>query len=348
MMSCFVGFYYAFNDAFIFSEMNSTTCPCHLQETTTSNVTMKTDNGGITHGTIGVIVFSISSALVAFAFVSNLCIQTLLLTRRALRKQTYTVLVLSLGFGDILISISGILWLVLQKANISFQTPLCGMMLSLFVIGTFLSLYITFLICLNRFLVTVDAPMNKILFSGTRKFWLMIIPSLIDVILIMSLSPLWGKNITQCNVKSVFGGEKITFGVVLMLTNIPLLVSTIVLYIALVRKLMKNFVNVDVQSSEINSGVTMATSTHEKKQQRMRAVKTLGIILVFLVFCTSPFIFSMVGSLFGIELKQTHRIILTWAQMINAFANPIIYTWRIRTLQYEIRNIFSGCHQGFD
>ncbi|KAK3083864.1 hypothetical protein FSP39_004324 [Pinctada imbricata] len=328
--------------------MNSTTCSCNLHETTTSNVTMTKDNGGKTHGTIGVIVFSISSVLVAFAFVSNLCIQTLLLTRRALRKQTYTVLVLSLGFGDTLISISGILWLVLQKANTSFQTPLCGVMLSMLVIGTFLSLYITFLICLNRFLVTVDAPMNKILFSGKRKFWLMIIPSFIDAILILSLSPLWGKNTTQCNVKSVFGREKITFGVVWMVTNIPLLVSTVVLYIALVRKLMKKFVNIDVQASETNSGVAMTTMTQEKKQQRMRAVKTLGIILVFLVFCTTPFIFSMVGSLFGIELKQTHRIILTWAQMINSFANPIIYTWRIRTLQYEIRNIFSWCHQRID
>ena len=145
------------------------------------------------------VIYCIAVVLVCFEFTTNFLVIELLSTRKTLRTKRYTVLVMSLGVADFVISLAGVVWLVSQRLGPQ-SAYLCGSATYIWSLGMFMSFYFTFLISLNRYLTALNSAWTNKLFGYGRKYILMLIPSVV----MASTNPIfainWNKEIMFCQI----------------------------------------------------------------------------------------------------------------------------------------------------
>ncbi|KAK3101061.1 hypothetical protein FSP39_000670 [Pinctada imbricata] len=255
---------------------------------------------------------------------------TALIRSKELRKRRYPTLVLCLGFGDGLVSIGAILWLINQITG-SGSSISCGISMCLLTVGVFMSVHVTFIICLNRYLTTLRSHMADKLYGTYRKFLLIFVPSTVITILTMASSLLWEEEVASCSIANVFGDQMPVYSIFLTAIYLPTLFATVVVYVLTTRVVIRQFGRIDASN---NGHFTLPDSSRKRK---MTVLKTVGLILACLLFLTTPLVVSFPLMLLNVSINQTVRVCFTWGVTINSAINPIIYTCRIEEIRKDLK-----------
>ena len=201
----------------------SHTCTCqrHLLYLTSFNQfcfrTMSNISGfNVTAGDeegVQIPVYRIAIMVVCFEFTTNFLVILLLSTRQILRKKRYTMLVMSLGVADFVSAIAGVVWLVSQRLyGLGPQSAyICGTNIYLLSLGMFMSLYFTFVISLQRYLTTINSTWENKIFGYGRKYFLMLIPSLIIALSNPMFAMNWNREIPVCKIETMVGSDLFAF-----------------------------------------------------------------------------------------------------------------------------------------
>ena len=308
----------------------------------TSNAINGTSLSGDTigEGHVSLVVYVTSCIIVLFEFTSNALVIFILSTRKTLRKKRYTVLVMSLGVADFVISLAGLLWLLSQRIDPQ-SVYLCGSMLVLFTLGTFMSVYFTFVISLNRYLTATNTTWNNRMYGGGRKYALMYIPSAAIAAVSLVFTSAMENSISSCSVENMFGASMPVFSAFVTVMFLPFLFCTIICYALAMRAICKRFGQVHPQVAVIQTThVAESNPPDFRKSRKMAALKTTGVLIALIMVGTAPFLLSFSVSMMQIEVSKTVRVVLAYGLYVNSAINPIIYTWRLQELRLELWKVF--------
>ena len=275
-----------------------------------------------------------------FAFITNFLVFLVLTAREKLKKNTYTVLVLNLSIADIVVSSCGILQHILKILEQQ-SDCLCKAVLFFFSNGIFMSVYFTFVLSLNRFLSAASAPWKDKLFDGNRKYILLFLPCLIVSLVNMTFVFVTEEHITTCSLEQLLGANLRTFSIFMVVLNIPILFSTLLVYILAIYSIHKRFTRV---MTHVNSQSNAQTNIPDvRKQRHVTAVWTVGAIIVFILIGTTPYLTVFLVFAMRIEVPSGARVAATAVFYITSALNPVFYTWRLKEFRTEIRAIVC-CH----
>ena len=280
----------------------------------------------------------VGAALLCFAFLSNSLVLIVLALKKNLRQQTYTVLVICLSSGDLVITISAILQVLdtlLLKSKI-----FCRIYALMLGQGIFMSVYCTFIVSLYRYLSATGTPWKEKLFDGGRKYAQLFVPSGIVVAIHISFIAFWDKKDLTCNIEIVFRiGNVSVYSLVATVMNLPVFLCTFVLFALAVRAINKRFGQALHPTA---TGTALIVSDGRRKKQ-VAALKTLGIIMMCLIVGTAPFLLVFLFNALNFQIPSAVHSMFGIGVMLNSTINPIIYTWKLQAFRKEMGNLLCRC-----
>lgn len=164
----------------------------------------------------------------------NVLVFFIFLINRKLRQNSYHFLVLLLSFCDLLVGLGFIVYAIRKLGEVLIHSKmLCIVQMVLFANGILLSLFQTFLISLQRYLVICKTPWSNLLFQNSRKYIVCILNWVIIFIFTVGLiSPPEDdkeNNEMVCDVQYVYNRNQIILEVFVR-SSVVFLVMTVVLY----------------------------------------------------------------------------------------------------------------------
>lgn len=173
----------------------------------------------------------------------NVLVFSIFLINRKLRQNPYHFLVLLLSFCDLLVGLGFIVYAIRKLDEVLIHSKvLCIVQMVLFTNGILLSLFQTFLISLQRYLVICKTSWSNLLFQNSRKYIVCILNWMIIFIFTVGLisPPKDDKenNEIVCNVQYVYNRNQIILEVFVR-SSVVFLVMTVVLYCITISHVVK-------------------------------------------------------------------------------------------------------------
>lgn len=173
----------------------------------------------------------------------NVLVFSIFLINRKLRQNPYHFLVLLLSFCDLLVGLGFIVYAIRKLDEVLIHSKvLCIVQMVLFANGILLSLFQTFLISLQRYLVICKTSWSNLLFQNSRKYIVCISNWMIIFIFTVGLisPPKDDKenNEIVCNVQYVYNINQIILEVFVR-SSVVFLVMTVVLYCITISHVVK-------------------------------------------------------------------------------------------------------------
>ena len=289
-------------------------------------------------------VFYISGFLLAtFAFTTNVPISVLLTTKKKLREQTHTFLVMSLSVADLIVSTGGLTQIIMDRF---FHEPvhLCGIWSLLFSQGLFMRVYFTFVLSLNCYVAATSTTWSDKLFGGKRKYAILFVPSAVEVIINIGffLFVKCEDHISSCTLYKMFCSFQATNNMIMAMLNIPTLLATFLMYALAMRAINARF-GKGGQSQVSTIETTPQTVTDTRRKRHMTALKTLGLISASIMILTAPYLTFHLFVSTNDEVKPIFRVSLSFGVFLNSAIDPVIYTWRLKDIRKEISNMCCQC-----
>ena len=171
-----------------------------------NNSNIKNDGHDAQNGT-GELFFIVGFLFATFAFTTNLLISIVLSTKRKLREQTYTFLVMTLSLADLLVSTGVLSQIITDKFIPPGLLHLCGIWSLLFSQGLFMSVYFTFVLSLNCYVAAASTTWSDKLFAGSRKYAILFVPSTVIAFVNTGFYLYVGfeGHMTSCSLEEMFG-----------------------------------------------------------------------------------------------------------------------------------------------
>ena len=307
-----------------------------------SNVRIYQDN--ITASDVHILAYITVRVLTIFAFLTNVFIIMIMTVRKHLRKNTFITLVLNLGLADTVVTVAGIAWMLVQEISPQ-STHLCGITISLQILGVFMSVYFTFIISLNRYLSISRLLWNKRAFKGKRKYCVLYIPSAVLFFVNLNLLVVWKGDVavSHCSAQQVFSSKLFIYGTYLSVLYFPLMFCTIIVYALALQAIRKHYSQVVPMAIIPTVADTDQGSTDVIQERKLSSLKTIGMMIILLAVLSAPFLVSCVLMMCHAELGGTIHVIGVFGLLINSAMNPIVYTIRLKEVREEIRAIFCPC-----
>ena len=190
------------------------------------------------------------SFVVSFAFTANFLVLLVLIIKKNLRKETYTVLVICLSAADFVNSATVLLKLVSRLIS-SDPVHFCRVWVVLLAQGVFMSVYFTLIISLNRYASAINAAWKNRLFRGRRKYALLFVPSGIVAIVNFIFGVVWDIKSPSCNRKSTLDKNTFIFYIYATILNFPVFLFAFVLYGLALQSVHKRFGQVLPQTTVV-------------------------------------------------------------------------------------------------
>lgn len=170
----------------------------------------------------------------------NALVFVIFLMNKKLRQNPYHFLVLLLSFCDLLVGLGFVVFSVRKLGNrLTHSRLLCIVQTVLFTNGILLSLFQTFLISLQRYLVICKTSWSNLLFQHNRKYIVCILNwMVISIFTVGLISPPKEDIMGECNIDYVYKENHVVMEVFVRST-IVFLVMTVVLYCVTIRHVVR-------------------------------------------------------------------------------------------------------------
>jgi hypothetical protein len=315
------------------------------------------------------------------ALLFNGGVLVLIIKEKKIRKNPYYFFVLMLCVSDSVAGL-GIVFSTSLHLILGFQVNMVVAIVNvlLMITGLHLSLYHTFLISFQRFLVIWKEQWSSCIFRGNRKYYFCAV-GWIGLVLgnCVFISPPMDIG-TTANTGAILFVYKGHYQLYMMYTrflSLTLLSSTILLYLAAIAVVLKTYRKVNpighlnnvrvIQVMEINTTesspsenactsssvqnqvrVGQGTSQVQhsnwlNEQKRKKVVSTLqlvGLLITALVIFTGPFVVALLWS--ESFPIQISRVFFICC-CINSVLNPFIYVWKLVDIREKVKSILCCC-----
>lgn len=292
---------------------------------------------------LAMIVFSITfGLLIAF---ENLVVLFAAFRNKTIRENIHYNLVLSLSFSDLLFGVNVTLFGVTQSKLISTRIGLltiCRINLCLGCIAYLMSIWQTFFISLNRYLVISEKPLNQMLWKGKRIYVVYSATWFCNLVLYLSMMAPKDEGGFEdedhiCNTITVYGDNFFVYNAIFCASIAVSLFFTFVFYtLALwaVRKMYRRTDNQNPTSGQQN-GVLNQMAIRQRNRI-MKSMKLVTMVLVVLILSLGP----TMGLGFYNNRSPNEFLLLVCFSSFSSAANPIIYCIQIEDFKKEIQKMF--------
>ncbi|KAK3097273.1 hypothetical protein FSP39_008236 [Pinctada imbricata] len=280
-----------------------------------------------------------------FVIIPNFFVLVAVARNSKIRKNAYTVLVLLLCISDLLLGLSGLLfsgYYAMSHLNTDINRPVCTIILHFLVAGIAASLGQTLLICVNRFLAASGATStNELLFKENRKYITVTAMYVSVQAYFLAILPFQGSGpVMTCNFCNLYRGGNYQAGVIFIsFAYTSLYFFILVLYGCAIVRLRKRFSQVVPGQSVLPTNGSMNSASLPSYRMSVRAMTTLGVVLVLISVLTLPLVISSILEAFKIEITLKAWTFTLCFALLNSITNPIVYTWRFADLREELKKM---------
>lgn len=289
---------------------------------------------GVVMITLGVLIALENSAVLFVAF-----------RNKILRENIHYNLVLSLSASDLLLGINATIFGIIHSrfwvSGFGLLT-LCRINYCIGYIAFLMSIWQTFFISLNRYLVISEKKLNQLLWKGKRRYVVYSVTWVFNLVLYLSMmSPKseggheYGEHI--CNPITVYGDYFVVWNAIFCASIAISLLFTFIFYMLALWNVRKRYSRTADQNQL--SGHQFGALQQMAIRQRnriMKSMKLVTIVLVVLIVSLCPTL--ALG--FTPILPPMEYLLLLCFSLINSAVNPIIYCIQIEDFKNEVKKIF--------
>lgn len=262
---------------------------------------------------------------------------------KTLRENIHYNLVLSLSFSDFVLGINAIIHGVIHlKVGFSIHVilTLCRLSICLGSIAFLISVWQTFYISLNRYLVISEKNLNQFLWNGKRKYIVYGATWIAHLILyVLKLSPKDEGVIEYkelCNPITMFGEHFAVWNTIFSVSIAISLLSTFVFYSLALWNVRKRYRKTENQDTTHQNGARQQMANRQRKRI-VKSMKLVTIVLVVLVLSLCPTL--ALGFVF--DMTPTEYLVLICFSLFHSAVNPIIYCIQIEDFKKEIQKMLN-------
>lgn len=263
---------------------------------------------------------------------------------KILRENIHYNLVLSLSASDLLLGINATIFGIIHSrfwvSGFGLLT-LCRINYCIGYIAFLMSIWQTFFISLNRYLVISEKKLNQLLWKGKRRYVVYCVTWICNIVLYLSMmAPKdeggheYGDHI--CNPITVYGDHFAVWNDIFFALIAFSLLFTFVFYMLALWNVRKRYIRTADQNplsgSQIGARQEMAI---RQRNRIMKSMKLVTIVLVVLIVSLCPTL--ALG--FIPKLPPIEYLILLCFSLINSAVNPIIYCIQIDDFKKEVKKI---------
>lgn len=288
---------------------------------------------GVVMITLGLLIALENSAVLFVAF-----------RNKILRENIHYNLVLSLSASDLLLGINATIFGIIHSrfwvSGFGLLT-LCRINYCIGYIAFLMSIWQTFFISLNRYLVISEKKLNQLLWKGKRRYVVYCVTWICNIVLYLSMmAPKdeggheYGDHI--CNPITVYGDHFAVWNDIFFALIAFSLLFTFVFYILALWNVRKRYIRTADQNPLSGSQVGARQEMVIRQRNRiMKSMKLVTIVLVVLIVSLCPTLaLGFIPNLTPIEY-----LILLCFSLINSAVNPIIYCIQIDDFKKEVKKI---------
>lgn len=263
---------------------------------------------------------------------------------KILRENIHYNLVLSLSASDLLLGINATIFGIIHSrfwvSGFGLLT-LCRINYCIGYIAFLMSIWQTFFISLNRYLVISEKKLNQLLWKGKRRYVVYCVTWICNIVLYLSMmAPKdeggheYGDHI--CNPITVYGDHFAVWNDIFFALIAFSLLFTFVFYILALWNVRKRYIRTADQNPLSGSQVGARQEMAIRQRNRiMKSMKLVTIVLVVLIVSLCPTLaLGFIPNLTPIEY-----LILLCFSLINSAVNPIIYCIQIDDFKKEVKKI---------
>lgn len=288
---------------------------------------------GVVMITLGLLIALENSAVLFVAF-----------RNKILRENIHYNLVLSLSASDLLLGINATIFGIIHSrfwASGFGLLTLCRINYCIGYIAFLMSIWQTFFISLNRYLVISEKKLNQLLWKGKRRYVVYCVTWICNIVLYLSmLAPKdeggheYGDHI--CNPITVYGEHFAVWNDIFFALIAFSLLFTFVFYMLALWNVRKRYIRTADQNPLSGSQVGARQEMAIRQRNRiMKSMKLVTIVLVVLIVSLCPTLaLGFIPNLTPIEY-----LILLCFSLINSAVNPIIYCIQIDDFKKEVKKI---------
>lgn len=288
---------------------------------------------GVVMITLGLLIALENSAVLFVAF-----------RNKILRENIHYNLVLSLSASDLLLGINATIFGIIHSrfwvSGFGLLT-LCRINYCIGYVAFLMSIWQTFFISLNRYLVISEKKLNQLLWKGKRRYVVYCVTWICNIVLYLSMmAPKdeggheYGDHI--CNPITVYGDHFAVWNDIFFALIAFSLLFTFVFYILALWNVRKRYIRTADQNPLSGSQVGARQEMAIRQRNRiMKSMKLVTIVLVVLIVSLCPTLaLGFIPNLTPIEY-----LILLCFSLINSAVNPIIYCIQIDDFKKEVKKI---------
>lgn len=263
---------------------------------------------------------------------------------KILRENIHYNLVLSLSASDLLLGINATIFGIIHSrfwvSGFGLLT-LCRINYCIGYIAFLMSIWQTFFISLNRYLVISEKKLNQLLWKGKRRYVVYCVTWICNIVLYLSMmAPKdeggheYGDHI--CNPITVYGDHFAVWNDIFFALIAFSLLFTFVFYMLALWNVRKRYIRTADQNPLSGSQVGARQEMAIRQRNRiMKSMKLVTIVLVVLIVSLCPTLaLGFIPNLTPIEY-----LILLCFSLINSAVNPIIYCIQIDDFKKEVKKI---------
>lgn len=263
---------------------------------------------------------------------------------KILRENIHYNLVLSLSASDLLLGINATIFGIIHSrfwvSGFGLLT-LCRINYCIGYVAFLMSIWQTFFISLNRYLVISEKKLNQLLWKGKRRYVVYCVTWICNIVLYLSMmAPKdeggheYGDHI--CNPITVYGDHFAVWNDIFFALIAFSLLFTFVFYILALWNVRKRYIRTADQNPLSGSQVGARQEMAIRQRNRiMKSMKLVTIVLVVLIVSLCPTLaLGFIPNLTPIEY-----LILLCFSLINSAVNPIIYCIQIDDFKKEVKKI---------
>lgn len=263
---------------------------------------------------------------------------------KILRENIHYNLVLSLSASDLLLGINATIFGIIHSrfwvSGFGLLT-LCRINYCIGYIAFLMSIWQTFFISLNRYLVISEKKLNQLLWKGKRRYVVYCVTWICNIVLYLSMmAPKdeggheYGDHI--CNPITVYGDHFAVWNDIFFALIAFSLLFTFVFYMLALWNVRKRYIRTadrnPLSGSQNGARQEMAI---RQRNRIMKSMKLVTIVLVVLIVSLCPTLaLGFIPNLTPIEY-----LILLCFSLINSAVNPIIYCIQIDDFKKEVKKI---------
>lgn len=307
-------------------------------------------------------VFNILLPMISLiGFVTNFIVILSVFCYRSLRRTPAYIFVVNLAIADIIVLIVGIpMWLVqlilASNTTIAQAMTMCQITFGFTVFSSILSIFTLGMISYDRYNAVTRPFQYHEVMTPAKTYKCLVAVWIITLIFSLPSFVGWKAEnlltsgdpslIAYCVYTKTFNKE---YQLILYSGAALTIVLNIILYSQLLKVAKRHAGQIEGIKSEVENSVCESVAAHgrrritQRKENNLKAAKTLGIILGAMIVCWVPFLVVASVDTMKNELYFsvfTVKFIGT-ISYVNSIINPIIYTYMSRDFKRAVRRILS-------